>query len=55
MVNTGVSVCPGSSDPFYVVTYYIIVSLLPGHTVWMMILSVSKKKLSIYRLRYYIK
>ena len=28
------TVCPGSSDPFYIVNYYIIwVELLPGHTV----------------------
>ena len=26
-------VCQGSSDPFYIVTYYINGSLLPGHTV----------------------
>ena len=27
------SVCPGSSDPFYILTYYKKGSLLPGHTV----------------------
>ena len=27
------TVCPGSSDPFYIVIYYIKWSLLPGHTV----------------------
>ena len=28
------TVCPGSSDPFYIVTYYKKYgSLLPGHTV----------------------
>ena len=26
-------VCPGSSDPFYIVSYYIKWILLPGHTV----------------------
>ena len=25
--------CPGSSDPFYLVSYYIKGSLLAGHTV----------------------
>ena len=27
------TVCPESSDPFYIVTYYKNGSLLPGHTV----------------------
>ena len=27
------TICPGSSGPFYVVSYYINGSLLPGHTV----------------------
>ena len=27
------TVCPGSSDPFYVVTYYLHGALLPGHIV----------------------
>ena len=28
------TVCPRSSDPFYIVSYYINGSLLPRHTVW---------------------
>ena len=28
------TVCPGSSDPFYIVSYYIKWVTLPGHTVW---------------------
>ena len=32
--DTGIyTVCPGSSDPFYIVGYYINGSVLPGHTV----------------------
>ena len=32
MVGYTVSVRPGSSDPFYILTYYKNGSLLPGHT-----------------------
>ena len=33
-VNIYITVCPGRSDPFYILTYYINGSLLPGHTVY---------------------
>ena len=32
MCGTG-TICPGSSDPFYIVSYYINWVILPGHTV----------------------
>ena len=27
------TICPGSRDPFYTVSYYIKLVILPGHTV----------------------
>ena len=29
------TVCPGSSDPFYIITHYINGSQLPGHAVYL--------------------